>query len=83
MARAGAALMAAKESSSAAKERKSGEAGEPPIKIKAANKGGLHRALGIPEGKKIPAAKIAAAVKTGSPNLKRKAQFAQNAASWG
>lgn len=28
-----------------------------------ANKGGLHRALGVPEGKTIPAAKVAAAAK--------------------
>ena len=27
------------------------------------NKGGLHRSLGVPEGKKIPASKIAAAAK--------------------
>ncbi len=27
------------------------------------NKGGLHRSLNIPEGKKIPAGKLAAAVK--------------------
>lgn len=29
------------------------------------NKGGLHRALGIPEGQKIPKAKIEAAAKKG------------------
>lgn len=27
------------------------------------NKGGLHRALGVPEGEKIPAGKVAAAAK--------------------
>ena len=27
------------------------------------NKGGLHRSLGVPEGKKIPKAKVAAAAK--------------------
>lgn len=27
------------------------------------NKGGLHRALGVPEGKKIPAKKVAAAAR--------------------
>ncbi len=27
------------------------------------NKGGLHRSLGVPQGKKIPASKIAAAAK--------------------
>jgi hypothetical protein len=29
------------------------------------NKGGLHRSLGIPQGQKIPAKKIAAAAKKG------------------
>lgn len=30
------------------------------------NKGALHRALGVPEGKKIPASKLAKAPKTGA-----------------
>jgi len=29
------------------------------------NKGGLHRSLGVPEGQKIPASKVNAAVKRG------------------
>lgn len=29
------------------------------------NKGGLHRSLGVPAGKKIPASKVAAAAKKG------------------
>ena len=29
------------------------------------NKGGLHRSLGVPEGQKIPKAKVAAAAKKG------------------
>ena len=29
------------------------------------NKGGLHRSLGVPEGQKIPASKIAAAAQKG------------------
>lgn len=57
-------------------------ASKKPIKIKPANKGALHAALGVPQGQKIPASKIAAAAKSGSPNLKRKADFAKNAAGW-
>lgn len=33
------------------------------IKKATKNKGGLHRSLGVPAGKKIPASKIAAAAK--------------------
>ncbi len=33
------------------------------IKGATKNKGGLHRSLGVPQGKKIPASKIAAAAK--------------------
>lgn len=40
------------------------------------NKGGLHRSLGVPEGEKIPDAKIAAAVKKGG-KVGKQAQLAQ------
>lgn len=40
------------------------------------NKGGLHRALGIPEGQKIPASKLVAAAKQGG-HIGRMARFAQ------
>ena len=38
--------------------------------------GALHKALGVPEGKKIPAGKIAAAAKKGG-TLGRRARLAQ------
>lgn len=40
------------------------------------NKGALHRALNVPEGKKIPPAKIAAAAK-GSGKVAKEARLAQ------
>jgi hypothetical protein len=54
-----------------------------PIQIKPSRVGSLHRALGVPQGQKIPASKIAAAAKSSNPNLRKKANFAKNAASWG
>jgi len=45
------------------------------------NKGGLHRALGVPAGKKIPVKKLAAGMKraerTGNTSLKRKINLAR------
>lgn len=41
--------------------------------------GSLHRALGVPEGQKIPPGKIAQAAKAGG-NLGQKARFAQTLA---
>lgn len=35
------------------------------------NKGGLHRALGVPEGKTIPAKKMAQAAKSKSPKVRK------------
>jgi hypothetical protein len=40
--------------------------------------GSLHRALGVPEGKKIPSAKMAAAKNSSSPAIRKKANFAIN-----
>ncbi len=40
------------------------------------NKGALHRNLGVPEGKKIPAGKIAAAAK-GTGKVAKEARLAQ------
>jgi hypothetical protein len=40
------------------------------------NKGGLHRSLGVPEGKKIPAGKLAAAAKKGG-KVGKQARLAQ------
>lgn len=52
------------------------------IKIKPSHKGKLHRALGVPDGKPIPASKVAAAKRSASPALRKEATFAQNAKSW-
>ncbi len=41
------------------------------------NKGALHRSLGVPEGEKIPAAKIAKAAHSDNPTLARRARLAQ------
>ena len=41
------------------------------------NKGGLHRALGVPVGKTIPASKLAAAKKSKNPKVKKEAILAQ------
>lgn len=40
------------------------------------NKGGLHRALGVPEGEKIPAAKMEAARHSKNEHVRRMANFA-------
>ena len=39
-------------------------------------KGGLHRALGVPEGEKIPAAKVAAARHSSNAHVANMANFA-------
>ncbi len=44
------------------------------------NKGGLHRALGVPEGKKIPPGKMAKAAKSGSPKVKKEVSLAKTLA---
>lgn len=43
------------------------------------DKGGLHRALGVPQGKPIPANKLAKALKSKDAHLRKMAQFAKNA----
>jgi hypothetical protein len=48
------------------------------IKIKPSRKGLLHKKLGVPQGEKIPAKKIAKAKKSKSPSLRKEATFAQN-----
>lgn len=54
-----------------------------PIHIKPSHKGRLHEALGVPEGQKIPASRIAAAKNSTDPALRKQATFAQNARRWG
>ena len=47
-------------------------------------KGGLHRSLGVPQGKKIPASKRRAALAGRyGPKAKRQAQFAKNVLTGG
>ncbi len=49
-------------------------------------KGALHKELGVAEGKKIPAKKLAkakaSAKKTGNTKLAKRVQFAENASKW-
>jgi hypothetical protein len=40
-------------------------------------KGGLHRALHIPEGETIPKSKVAAAARSKNPHVAKMAHFAQ------
>lgn len=52
------------------------------IKIKPANKGLLHKKLGVSQAKKIPLNKSEQALKSKSPSLRKEANFARNAKSW-
>jgi hypothetical protein len=49
------------------------------IHIKPSHKGKLHRALGVPAGKKIPLAKIKKAEHSKSAAVRKEARFADNA----
>lgn len=49
------------------------------IHIKKSHKRLLHSKLGVPQGQKIPSAKINTALKSSSPTLRKEAQFAKNA----
>ena len=52
------------------------------IRIKPANRGKLHRALGVAQSKKIPEGKLASALHSKSEELREEAQFAENAKKW-
>jgi hypothetical protein len=52
------------------------------IHIKESHKGRLHENLGVPKGKKIPAAALERAIHSSSGALRKQAQFAKNARSW-
>lgn len=52
------------------------------IYIKPSRKGLLHKKLGVPEGKKIPAAKLSKALNSKSASLRKEANFARNAKSF-
>lgn len=41
------------------------------------NKGALHRALGVPEGKKIPASKLASGAKSSNPRIRKEVSLAR------
>lgn len=45
-------------------------------------KGALHRALGVKQGRKIPKSRIQSALHSHSKLLRKRAQFAANAAKW-
>lgn len=47
------------------------------IKAATQNKGGLHRSLGIPEGEKIPKARIEAATHSDNPKTAAQARLAE------
>jgi hypothetical protein len=53
-------------------------AGKKKALIKPSHKGKLHRDLGVPEGQPIPASKLAAALRSGSPSVRKEANFARN-----
>jgi hypothetical protein len=53
------------------------------IRIKKSHEGKLHKALGIPAGKKIPVARLDQAKHSTSPALRKEATFALNARKWG
>lgn len=52
------------------------------IHIKKSHRGLLHADLGVPQGQKIPAIKLAAAKKSPNPALRKRATFALNAKKW-
>ena len=51
--------------------------------IKKSHKGLLHKDLGVPQGQKIPASKLAAAKNSSNPAERKRATFAANAKKWG
>ena len=52
------------------------------IKIKPSHRGLLHKDLGIPTGKPIPAKKLEKAAHSSSPAERKRATFAENAKKW-
>ena len=45
-------------------------------------KGNLHRALGVAEGDKIPAAKLSAARHSSNEHIRKMAEFAHTMSTW-
>jgi hypothetical protein len=52
------------------------------IHIKPSHKGRLHEALHVPDDHHIPADKLAQALKSENPAIRKEANFAKNAESW-
>lgn len=52
------------------------------IKIKPSHKGLLHKDLGVPADKPIPAGKLAKAKNSKNPAVRKRATFAENAKKW-
>ena len=52
------------------------------INIKPSHRGLLHKDLGVKQGEKIPAEKLAKAANSHDPAVKRRAIFAENAKHW-
>ena len=52
------------------------------IHIKPSHAGLLHEDLGVPQGQKIPASKVAKATRSSNPAVRKRAVFAQNAKGW-
>lgn len=46
--------------------------------VPASHRGMLHRALGVPQGERIPAAKLEAARHSKNPHMRHMANFAHN-----
>ena len=46
------------------------------------NKGALHRALGVPQGEKIPASKLEKAEHSNNPTIRKEANLAKTLASF-
>lgn len=52
------------------------------IEIKKSHQGRLHRALGVPEGRKLALRDLLRAKESDSPTLRKMATFAINARRW-
>lgn len=52
------------------------------IEIKKSHRGLLHKDLGVKEGSKIPAKKLASAKNSSDPAVRKRATFAENAKHW-
>jgi hypothetical protein len=53
------------------------------IHINPANKGKLHKTLGVPQDKKLTTAQLEQAKNSSNPKTRQRANFALNARKWG